>query len=132
MLRFGGILSIAAIAFWIWALADVALTEKTAFRRMNKIFWFLLVLFAPTLGAIGWLVFGRPRNAGFAPGAKLTKPSFLTDRPAGPRGIEDSAHWNANTAPSLPSDALVAEAKVDFDEWESEFDKRDSDLDDED
>lgn len=97
---------------------------------MNKPFWFLLVLLAGPAGAIGWLLFGRPRNAGFAPGAKLTRPNFLTERSPGPRGIEDSPDWNANTAPSLPNDALVDDAKVDFTEWEAEFRTRDSDVED--
>ena len=99
---------------------------------MNKLFWFVLVLFVPTLGAIGWLALGRPKNAGFSPGAKLTRPSFLAERAPGPRGIEDSVHWSASTAPSLPSDALVENAKPDFTEWEAEFEKRQSDVEDED
>jgi len=126
-----GFFGLALVALWAWAILDVLLTDKSVFRRMNKPFWFVLVLFTSTLGAIGWLAFGRPKNAGFSPGAKLTKATF-TNRPPGPRGPEDYANWDASTEPSLPTDQLVLDAEEDFSDWEAEFDKRDSDLDDDD
>ena len=119
-----GIVGVAFLAFWVWALLDVALTDKSAFRRMNKPFWFLFVALAASIGAVAWLLFGRPKNAGFAPGAKLTRPNFL-DRPPGPLGPEDDAGWAASTAPSLPTDQLLVEAEPDFSTWEAEFEQDD-------
>ena len=119
-----GIFGLVLFAFWAWAILDVVLTDKAAFRRMNKPFWFILVLFAAQIGAIAWLAFGRPANVGFAPGAKLSVKDFLAPV-ASVRGPEDDAAWSTNTAPSLPSDRLVREAEPDFDEWEAEFSERD-------
>ncbi len=122
MLQFAsGVLTLAFFIFWGWALMDVALTDKSAFRRMNKPFWFLLVLLGWLIGTVAWLALGRPRNAGFAPGAKLSVPN-LFERPDGPRGPEDDATWATSTAPSLPSDRLVLEAETDFAQWEAELD----------
>lgn len=123
-----GILGVAFFVFWMWALLDVALTDKTAFRRMNKTFWFLIVALASSIGAVGWLLLGRPKNAGFTPGAKLSRPNFL-NRPPGPRGPEDYADWNASTAPSLPADQILVEAEPDFSTWEAEFEQDDSEDD---
>lgn len=124
-----GLFGLALFAFWGWAILDVALTDKTTFRRMNKPFWLLLVVLGASIGAIAWLAFGRPHNAGFAPGAKLSVPN-LFDRPAGPRGPEDDTAWSTNTAPSLPTDRLVLEAETDFAEWEVEIAELDADQDD--
>ena len=130
MLQFAsGLFGLALFAFWAWAILDVALTDKTTFRRMNKPFWLLLVVIGPTIGAIAWLAFGRPHNAGFAPGAKLSVPT-LFDPAAAPRGPEDDTGWSTNTAPSRPPDRLVLEAETDFAEWEAEIAEQDADQDD--
>lgn len=120
-----GLSGLAFVALWIWSIIDIIATDKIAFRRMSKPFWLILTLFAPIIGAIGWLLLGRPRNAGFAPGAKLNRPSLL-NRPSPPRGLEDDDRWSASTAPSLPSNPGSQQAADDFAAWETEINKRES------
>ncbi|MFT7475186.1 MAG: hypothetical protein ACI81L_002123 [Verrucomicrobiales bacterium] len=116
------------IALWIWAVLDVIATDRVLIRNLDKTVWLLLVLFVPTVGAVGWLALGRPASAGFTPGATQSRPTRRDRRPA-PRGLEDSDRWSASTTP--PSDGfestaakqrrLLAEA--------AELAKRDIDLD---
>ena len=139
MLRFApGIIGLALFAFNVWAIIDVFRTEKSAFRRLSKFPWILIVAFLPPLGAVLWVLFGRPANAGFAPGATLNRKS-LFDSSSRPLGPEDSEAWAATTPPKPPSSSSTSTTRrlspppddVDFTAWEEELSSQESDSDDE-
>lgn len=46
----------------IYCLIDCIQTDSAAVRNLNKTLWILLILFFPLIGAIAWLVAGRPQN----------------------------------------------------------------------
>ena len=56
----GAILGIAAMVIWIGALVHIAVSQFSSFGA--KAFWFLLVLFTHAIGAVIYLLFGRPRD----------------------------------------------------------------------
>lgn len=57
-------LGLVFVALWIWALVDVIRTPDENQRSLPKPAWFFVVLLFFVLGAMAWLVFGRPRSAG--------------------------------------------------------------------
>ncbi len=55
------ILAIAGFAFWIWALVDaVKVPDDSMFRAGNKLVWVLLIVLTGWIGAIIYVVVGRP------------------------------------------------------------------------
>lgn len=62
------LIGIAAFAVWIWALVDVVrVPDDSMFKSGNKLIWVLVVVLAGLIGAIVYLIVGRP--AGGAPSA---------------------------------------------------------------
>lgn len=55
----GGILSIACLAAWIWALVDIL---KNEFIGPNKLIWLLLVIFLPLVGVICYYFIGMKQK----------------------------------------------------------------------
>jgi type VI protein secretion system component VasK len=62
------ILGIAAFVFWVWAIVDVVkVPDDSMFKAGNKLIWVLVIVIAGVLGAIIYLVVGRPAS-GSQPG----------------------------------------------------------------
>lgn len=55
----GGILAIGCLAAWIWALIDIL---KHEFIGINKLIWFLLVIFLPLVGVICYYFIGMKQK----------------------------------------------------------------------
>lgn len=55
---------------WIWAVLDVIATDNILIRNLPKTTWLLLVLFVPSIGAVAWILLGRPEGAGFSLGGQ--------------------------------------------------------------
>jgi hypothetical protein len=90
--------------FWIWAVFDVIATDSILIRNLSKGTWLFLVLIVPTVGALAWLLLGRPEGASVAPGGQSPAATERTSRGRpGPRGLEDSPAWPTSSGPSLPS-----------------------------
>lgn len=60
MLVFNGALGLALFAFWLFCLIDVIMTDASLCRNLQKGFWVLIVLLLFDIGAIIWLIAGRP------------------------------------------------------------------------
>ena len=61
MIRFGGILFLAALAIWLYAVLDSVSSDRTQVRRLPKGLWVAIVLLTFIVGAVAWLMYGRPR-----------------------------------------------------------------------
>jgi hypothetical protein len=83
-----GIVFLVLVAFWIWALFDCISTDSALCRNLPKGFWLILVLLLPDLGALAWLLLGRPERAGWRPG------STDYSAPRRPVGLEDSPRYS--------------------------------------
>jgi len=98
---------VVVLALWVWALLDCISTDSILVRNLPKVAWVLLVIFIPTVGAICWLLLGRPEHAGISLGGRR---SWLhEDQPWEPRprrvsaaGPEDDPNWKARTTRSAP------------------------------
>jgi hypothetical protein len=59
---------IAGLALWIWAIVDVVrVPDDSMFKAGNKLVWVLIVVLAGFVGAIIYLIVGRPAAGARAP-----------------------------------------------------------------
>ena len=94
-----GVLALALMAAWIYALVDVITTDEILIRNLPKLVWLVIVFFLWVLGAILWFALGRPTHAGLAPGSRHTRaPGTWRDGQGRPRrrarGPEDDEGWS--------------------------------------
>lgn len=113
----GGLIGILLIALWAYCIFDVISTEEALIRNMPKVLWLIVVILLPTIGAVAWLLLGRPAGAGLRPGD--TSPY----RPA-PR---------AAPRPLAPDDDPSFLARLDEETrrlraWEDDLRRREEDL----
>ncbi|SDP02880.1 Phospholipase_D-nuclease N-terminal [Nakamurella panacisegetis] len=62
MLYLDSFVGLALMALWIFCVVDVIMTPDGATRNLPKMLWLLLVIFLFEIGAIIWLIAGRPRS----------------------------------------------------------------------
>ena len=113
----GGVLFFLAIAAWIWALVECAVTPRGACRTLPKLVWVLLIVLFGIFGALGWFVFGRPRRAAGASRAPARPARLARDRRRGRRA------WSRPAPASDPgpmSDRRSAELDRELEAWEAE------------
>jgi hypothetical protein len=56
------------LGFWLWAIFDVIKTDESLTRNLPKGVWLMLVIILSDVGALAWLLLGRPEGVGFKPG----------------------------------------------------------------
>jgi len=54
-----GVLALACLAAWVWALVDILRSE---FVGLNKLIWLALVIFLPLIGVILYYFIGREQK----------------------------------------------------------------------
>lgn len=55
-------LGILGTALWIYCLFDVIMTDESRIRNLPKVTWIFVVLITSLVGAVAWLVAGRPQT----------------------------------------------------------------------
>jgi hypothetical protein len=55
------LLTVAFIVLWVYAFFDALTTPAPEVRNLPKPLWVLMVLFLMHVGALLWLIWGRPR-----------------------------------------------------------------------
>ena len=55
-------LGILGTALWIYCLLDVIMTDESRIRNLSKGTWVFVVLVTSVVGAVAWLVAGRPEG----------------------------------------------------------------------
>jgi hypothetical protein len=63
LIRGGVGVGIILFAIWVYCLLDVIMTDEHRIRNLSKTMWIMIVLFTFEVGAVAWLVAGRPRSA---------------------------------------------------------------------
>ena len=56
----GGLLFVGLLLFWLWALYDVVTVESSQVRNLPKVLWAVVVVLLFGLGAVLWVLLGRP------------------------------------------------------------------------
>jgi hypothetical protein len=115
MIDVEGLVAVAVLLFWIWALLDCIATDSGVVRNLPKMVWVVIVLLLPLIGSFAWLLLGRPEKANWRPG------STDYSAPRRPVGLEDSPRYS-----SMPSitDRRSAELDQELDRWQSEQDAK--------
>lgn len=54
---------ILTTALWVYCLFDVIMTDESRMRNLPKVTWIFIVLFTSVVGAVAWLIAGRPESA---------------------------------------------------------------------
>jgi hypothetical protein len=104
--------------FWIWALLDVISADGSMCRNLPKLMWIVLVVILGPIGALLWLLLGRPAKADWRPGST---DYAAPRRPAGP---EDSPRY---TPTPIITDRRSAELDKELERWEREQQEREPD-----
>lgn len=84
-----GIVSIAGLVLWIWALVDcIQVPDDSMYESGNKLVWVLIIVFLNWIGALLYLLIGRPRgprpSSGSGPSAPPAGPIAPGDLPPPP------------------------------------------------
>ena len=145
-----GIIGFVLFALWIWAIIDCISTDSELVRNLPKGVWLIIVIFLFDLGAILWLLLGRPANKHWRP---TTGPADYS-APRRPRRIEDRpqfatgevsdrrseeldqrlAAWEAANQPAEIQDhteratPAATESDPALDQWESDLAAREAAL----
>jgi hypothetical protein len=56
-----GLLGLVFLGLWLFCIIDVITTDEALIRNLQKPIWLLIVIFLVVLGAVLWLIAGRPR-----------------------------------------------------------------------
>jgi hypothetical protein len=64
LLLFFLLVGIGGMVLWIWALVDaIRVPDDSMYRAGNKLVWVLVIVFAQFVGAIIYLLVGRPAGS---------------------------------------------------------------------
>ena len=71
-----GLIFLGTFALWIYALVDaIRVPDDSMYRAGNKIIWVLVIVFAHFIGAILYLLIGKPSSTAIRPlGTQLPPP----------------------------------------------------------
>jgi hypothetical protein len=109
------------LALLVYCLIDVIQTPEIDMRNLNKFTWILLIIFIPVIGAIAWLVAGRPQQ----PKRRAPWPSTATagfpeyERPRGPD--DDQRFLNEMRK-------VDDEQRQTLEQWEADLKRREQEL----
>ena len=106
-----GVVALLLFVFWVWALLDCIATDGALCRNLPKGVWLILVLLIPDIGAVAWLLLGRPEKARWRPGST----DYTKSR--GPVGLEDRPDYSGA---SDVSERRSAELDRRLERWETE------------
>jgi hypothetical protein len=120
-----GVFGLLLLGFWIWAIFDVITTDEALVRNLPKFVWLLLVIILSEIGAIAWLLLGRPEHAGFRPGDTTPRSRYV--------GPEDGDRWSTDHARQEHYAAMDEELDRRIEEkrlreWEEELRRREAEL----
>jgi hypothetical protein len=73
MVKVEGFLIFLSAALTLYTFVDCAMRDESQLKRFPKWGWLLIIFFLGTLGAIGYLIYGRE--------GKLTRKQFPTKKP---------------------------------------------------
>jgi len=66
VLEIDGFFAFVVFGLWLYCIYDVITTEEVHIRNLPKVVWLLIVIFLFDIGALAWLLLGRPQNWQFA------------------------------------------------------------------
>jgi hypothetical protein len=59
---FDGVAGVAVLALWLYCVLDVITSDEASIRNLPKMAWVFIVIVLFEIGAIAWLIAGRPQS----------------------------------------------------------------------
>lgn len=119
------VLAVAVLVIFVYGLVDVIRTDGRLTRGISKPAWIVVMIVLPVLGAILWLLIGRPRDS--APVRQLSHTTAPDDDPDFLRNLEMRRRNQAEAARLKKlKDDLEAKAKADGDASTGDADTHDT------
>ncbi len=78
MLEIDGLVAFVVFGLWLYCLYDVITTEESLIRNLPKFAWLMIVIILFDIGALAWLLLGRPQGwqlAGPGRGTQANRPT---------------------------------------------------------
>ena len=63
MLFFDGVVGLAILALWLFCLFEAISTDSASVRNLPKVAWVFIIIGLFEIGAIAWLIAGRPQTS---------------------------------------------------------------------
>lgn len=67
MLPLDVLLILFAAGVWVYCLIDAIMTPRAEMRRLSPLTWAIVITLLPVIGAMAWLLAGRPTRSWRAP-----------------------------------------------------------------
>jgi len=67
MLPLDVLLILFAAGVWVYCLIDAVMTPRAEMRRLSPLSWAIVITLLPVIGAVAWLLLGRPARSWRAP-----------------------------------------------------------------
>lgn len=80
MTRLFVVLAVIIVAFTVYAVIDLIMTDKSRVRALNKGLWLVIIVLIPVIGGVLWLTLGKSRRQPGGPARRLAPdddPEFL-------------------------------------------------------
>jgi hypothetical protein len=107
------VLAVAILAIFVYGLVDVIRTDGRLTRGISKPAWIIVMIVLPVVGAILWLLIGRPRGTS-GPVLRYSHPTSPDDDPEFLRNLEVRRRNQAEAARLKKlKDELEAKSKAD-------------------
>ncbi|HVQ93401.1 MAG TPA: PLD nuclease N-terminal domain-containing protein [Mycobacteriales bacterium] len=135
LLRFGGIFFVIMLALWLYCLLDAISTDQAEVRSLPKVAWVFIVLLTFEVGAVLWLLFGRPRRGTQRPPAGRSRPTGRYDSWSSWTRPTTGTGRSGKPAPDDDPEFLAGlgrrandEHKELLDQWEADLRRREEEL----
>jgi Phospholipase_D-nuclease N-terminal len=63
VLFFDGVAGLAVMGLWLFCVLDAITTDAATIRNLPKVTWVFIVILFFEIGAIAWLIAGRPKTS---------------------------------------------------------------------
>jgi hypothetical protein len=60
VLFFDGVAGLVVLALWLYCVLDAITADEASVRNLPKLAWVFIVIFLFEIGAVAWLIAGRP------------------------------------------------------------------------
>ena len=115
VIEFEGLLGLALLGFWLWALLDCIVSPRDEVRNLPKLVWLLLIVLLWVIGATAWAFLGRT-----APARQRRPRSLDREGARRPLRADDLPAALAAADTGAMTDARSAELDRRIEEWEAQ------------
>ena len=122
-----GISGLVLLALWLYAILDAITSDESAVRNLPKTFWIILVIILPDIGAVAWLLLGRPTGKSYRMDSVGTVRGAPTARDQTNSQLSRSDELNARLD-QWEAEQAKARKRNELENWEADLRRREAEL----